>query len=175
MVWNPGESNSQATMLVARAVCKEDGIELLEANAENTAGVAEAADSLIARGVQAIFVGGDNTVAAAITVLIDTAKKGRIPVITSLPGKPDRGTLYDVGTDYYEAGKLSGRLAGDILNGTDSTTIPILDAADLVPHVVIVNKTATVGLKETWRIPDDVVQKADVVVDATGVHKREQK
>jgi ABC-type uncharacterized transport system substrate-binding protein len=175
MVWNPGESNSLATMQLARAACKEDGIELLEANAENTSAVAEACDSLISRGAQAIFVGGDNTVASAITILVDTAKKGRIPVISALPGKVDRGTQLDLGTDFYDAGKLSGQLAGDILNGTDPASIPIRDAADTVRHVIYVNKTVLPHLKERWHIPAELARKADVVIDETGVHRRERK
>ena len=173
MVWNPGESNSLASTILARATCKEEGIELLEANAESTSNVGEACDSLIVRGVQAIIVGGDNTIAGSISVLIDSAKKGRIPVLTSMPNPKmaGRGTLIDIGTDYYEAGRLSGLLAGDILNGTDPATIPIRDAADLVPPLIIVNKTAIAGLKENWRIPDEIIQKASVVVDeGRGVH-----
>jgi putative ABC transport system substrate-binding protein len=174
MVWNPGESNSQASTLIARDVCKKEGIELLEANAENTSAVAEACDSVIARGAQAIIVGGDNTMAASIVVVIDTAKKARIPVLTSMPdlGKLERGSLIDIGTDYYEAGKLSGLLAGDILNGTDPATIPIRDAADLVPPLIVVNETALTGLKETWRIPNEVAKQATVVIDSNGVHRR---
>lgn len=172
MVWNPGEANSLATMEIARKVCKEDGLELLEANAENTSGVADACESLVTRGAQVIIVGGDNTVSAAIDVLVSTAKKRGIPVISSLPGKPDRGTLLDLGTDFYEAGKLSGQLAGDILDGAEPKTIPIRDAADLVRHLIYINENALSGLKERWRIPKDVAEKADVVVDQRGVHRK---
>jgi ABC-type uncharacterized transport system substrate-binding protein len=175
MVWNPGESNSQATMQMARAVCKEDGLELLEANAENTSAVAEACDSLVARGAQVIAVGGDNTVSAAINVLIDAARKGGIPVVTSLPDKPDRGTLLDLGTDFYECGKLSGLLAGDILNGTDPATVPVRDAADVVRHHIYVNEMVPAGLKERWQIPPEILKNADVVVNQSGIHRRDKK
>ena len=53
--WNPAESNSVANMLLARKICGELGIELLEANVENASAVQQAADSLIARGVQALW------------------------------------------------------------------------------------------------------------------------
>jgi len=46
------------------------GITLLEANAENTAAVREAALSLISRDIDAIWIGGDVTVLAAAESVI---------------------------------------------------------------------------------------------------------
>ena len=56
-VWNPAESNSEAFTLKARKICTDLGIELLEANVDNTAGVFEAASSLVARGAEALWIG----------------------------------------------------------------------------------------------------------------------
>jgi ABC-type uncharacterized transport system substrate-binding protein len=64
-VWNPAEANSEAQTKIARETCRRLGIQLLEANVENTSGVLEATRSLIARGVQALWVGGDVTVMSA--------------------------------------------------------------------------------------------------------------
>src|SRR5215212_7586389 len=47
VVWNPSEANSEACTRIARATCKELGIELLEANVENSAAVREAVASVI--------------------------------------------------------------------------------------------------------------------------------
>ncbi len=49
VAWNPSEANSEACTKVARAVCKELGIELLEANVDGSAAVREAVGSLIGR------------------------------------------------------------------------------------------------------------------------------
>ena len=54
VVWNPAESNSYAFTMKAREVCKELGIDLLEANADSSAAVQESANALIARGAQAL-------------------------------------------------------------------------------------------------------------------------
>ena len=45
------------------------------------------------------------------TRVIATAKRMRMPVFTILPGKPDRGTLFDAGPDFYAVGRLGGVLA----------------------------------------------------------------
>ena len=50
VAWNPAEANSRAFTEKAREACKTMGIELLEANVENSNGVLEAEESLVARG-----------------------------------------------------------------------------------------------------------------------------
>ena len=110
-VWNPAESCSQACMRVARSTCKEIGVELLEAQAENSSAVGVAASSLLARGVEAIFVGGDNTVEIAMNVVVKVANQGRIPVITTVPGHADEGAFIGLGADYVEVG-WAGRPVG---------------------------------------------------------------
>jgi ABC-type uncharacterized transport system substrate-binding protein len=174
MIWNPGEANSQAVMRVARQVCPAEKLELLEASAENTSAVAEACNNLVSRGAQVIVVGGDITVSAAIDVLIATAAKGDIPVITALPdrARPQRGTLADLGADFFEAGKISGELAGDVLNGADPKDFPIRDVSDVIGERVYLNLTVLPRLKESWRIPEDERKSADIVVDDHGVHRK---
>src|SRR5262249_30619670 len=56
VAWNPSESNSEACTKIARAVCKELGIELLEANVDGTAAVGEAVAALVGRGAEAVYV-----------------------------------------------------------------------------------------------------------------------
>src|ERR1041384_7204665 len=85
LVWNPTESNSQAQTRLARSVCAELGVTLLEANAENTIGVAEAANSLTARGVEAFWLSGDVTVLGAVDALIAAARRAKIPAFTVIP------------------------------------------------------------------------------------------
>ena len=172
VAWNPSESNSQLFVSKAREVTKGMGLTLLEANVDNTSAVGEAIDSLVSRDAQAIWVGGDNTVIAAINVVITTATKQRIPVFTILPGKPDRGTLFDAGPDFYGVGRLGGALAADILEGADISKIPVRDVLDVVPAYLSINTTVLKGLRETWRVPDQLKADATVVVDESGVHKK---
>src|ERR1700694_5483043 len=54
VAWNPAEANSRAFVEKARAVCQAWGIELLEANVENSNSVLEAENSLVARGAEAL-------------------------------------------------------------------------------------------------------------------------
>src|SRR5439155_14594176 len=101
VVWNPGESNSRVFTEQARQAARQLGIDLLEANADNSSAVAEAANSVISRGAQALWVGGDNTVLLALDSVIALARKARIPIFTVTPGNPQRGTLFDQGADFH--------------------------------------------------------------------------
>src|SRR6185369_16349936 len=108
-----------------RGVCEEMGIELVEANVDGSAAVAEAARSLVARGVEALWVLGDVTVLTALESVVGAARDAHIPVFTSMPGSAEKGTLFDVGAEYGEVGRIAGALAGRILHGTDPATVAV--------------------------------------------------
>lgn len=171
VAWNPAESNSEANVLIARDVCEELGIELLEANVENSSVVFEATGSLVSRGAEAIWVGGDVTVIVAIDSVVAAAKRGHIPVFTSIPGNVEKGAIFDIGANYYEVGRLTGTLAADVLKGTDPATIPV---RNVVPEKLFVNTAALDGLRNPWRFPEDVVARADAVTDASGTHAKKK-
>jgi len=172
IAWNPAESNSEAFTLKAREACRTLGLTLLEANVDSSAAVTEAVQSLVARGAQALFVGGDNTMMSTIGSAIATARTARIPVFTIMPGAPDRGTLFDIGLDFHELGRIGGLLAGRVLQGQDPATIPIRDVQDEVPRRLVVNTLALAGLRDPWQMPDTLLAGATVVVDAAGTHRR---
>ena len=155
-------------MELARASCQERGIELLEAAVENSSGVVEAVQATIARGAEAIFVPGYTTVASVCDSIVGVAAKAGVPVFTLVPGKPDRGTLFDVGFDFREVGLLAGRLAGDLLAGRDSATVPIGETAREIPPRLTVNLTAPGVDRAAWRVPDDLLAQAKVVIDVAG-------
>src|SRR5215475_15915213 len=167
VVWNPAESNSVTFVTQARVVARELEIKLLEAHVDNSSGVFEAASSLVAREAQALWIPGDNTVQTAVNSILTAAKKGRIPVFSIVPADPKRGTLFDLGADFQEAGRLTGKLAVDIIRGSDPAAIPVRDFA---PKRLVVNRLTLNGLKDPWRIPDEILASADIVVDETGVH-----
>jgi ABC-type uncharacterized transport system substrate-binding protein len=169
LVWNPTEANSQSQTRLARSVCAELGITLLEANAENATGVAEAANSLVARGVEAIWMSGDVTVMVAADAVIAAARRGRIPAFSVIPPTAKKGALFDLGADYYEIGKATGNLAADFLEGRRLADVPV---DDLLVETLIVNRLALEGLKDPWQLPEAVMQRASIVIDATGTHSR---
>jgi len=163
VVWNPAESNSEANVRLGRAVCRDLGIELIEANVDNSSGVKEAASSLLARGIQALWVGGDVTVMTAIDAVIVAARAANLPVFTSMPGCAERGALFDLGANYYEVGRLAGTLAARVLQGTDPATVAI---ENVMPETIIINRQALDGLNDRWTVPADLASRARFVGEA---------
>ena len=169
VAWNPAEANSRAFVEKARETCKQSGIELLEANVENSNSVLEAEDSLVARAAEVLWIGGDVTVSVAADSVIAVGRRAGIPVFSITPGKPDRGTLFDYGADFYQIGRLTGELASSVLRGADPTQIPIRNE---IPIHFIVNTTVIKSLKQPWSVPNDILRRAGVVVDESGIHDR---
>ncbi len=164
--WNPAEACSEACTLKARAICRELGIELVEANVDSSSGVREAVSSLAARGVQAIWIGGDNTVEIAVDSVVEVARKANIPVFSNSPASLGRGLLFAMGADYVEVGEAAGVLAGKILKGLDPGSVPI---EDVMPHRLALNLGTLKGLRDPWRVPPDLFASAADVLDQNGV------
>ncbi|HZJ47095.1 MAG TPA: ABC transporter substrate binding protein, partial [Pyrinomonadaceae bacterium] len=70
--------------------------------------------------------------------------------------------------DFYQVGKQTGELGVRILRGEDPTKIPITNS---VPTYFVINKLALKGLKGSWRLSDELLQRANVVVDEKGIHQ----
>jgi len=162
VAWNPAEANSRAYTMKGREVCRSLGIELLEATVDNSSGVGEAANSLVSRGAQALWIGGDVTVLVAAEAVVAAARKGRIPVFSLVPPTAERGALFDLGANFVSVGRQTGDLAIEILRGRNPEDIPI---ENVVPERLIINKLALNGLNTPWLVPDEILARADSVID----------
>ena len=120
-------ANSVVATKLGRAVCASMGITLVEATAENPTMVGEATASLLARGVEAIWVSPDLVPAQGLDVIMDKAKTARIPVFTSIPNETTiSGSLFDLGADYAAIGHAERRrLWRTCWTAADPATIPV--------------------------------------------------
>jgi len=161
VVWNPGEACSVACLEIGRAVSRELGMELSEATVDSSVGVREATEALISRGVQAIWIGGDNIVELAAPTLIATARRSGVPVFTNNPDQALQGAFFSLGAHYGEVGRQTGLLAGEILRGRLPASVPI---ENVVPPRLYVNLGALKGLREPWEASPSLLAKADRVM-----------
>jgi ABC-type uncharacterized transport system substrate-binding protein len=143
VVWNAGEQCSEACMLEARPTCRELGIELIEAAVGNTSEVSEAARSLIARGVEAIWIGGDTIATASSGLLISLARQAGIPVFTNDPADADSGALFGLGADYFTVGQYTADVAVAILRGKSPADFPI---ENVIPEQLKLNREVLTSL-----------------------------
>lgn len=170
LVWNPAEASSEASTLLARDVVKDLGLILMEGSAENSSGAGEVAKSLLARGIDALWLSTDVTTTTAQDVMIKAATQAGIPVIASMPTAADHGALLALGSSYYMVGLEQGQMAADVLQGRDLATIPIIN---WTPAVLRLNLNGLDRLQQLWTIPADVRLRAQTIFDANGVTKQD--
>jgi putative ABC transport system substrate-binding protein len=158
-IWCTAETGSEFYVGLARKRAAELGIELLEANVNTSADVKQAAQSVVARGANAIADGGDNITSSAIDAVIGVAESSGIPFITIYPNLADRGALLAQGWNYVENGRKTAALAARVLEGEDPATIPFqtLDAKKLVVNEAVARR---LGLT----IPPELLSRAEDVI-----------
>ncbi len=162
VVWNPGESNSEACLKKARETCNTLNLELLEANAGNTSEVPEAVRSILARGCQAVWVGGDTVAISALSAIVAAASAQKIPVFTNDPSDVAKGALFGLGASYHEVGVAVGKMAGEILNGASPESYRI---DNFVPEKLSLNEEAAAALDD-WSFPEDALAQARAAATA---------
>jgi ABC-type uncharacterized transport system substrate-binding protein len=166
VVWNAAEANSEAQVKVARKVCADLGIELMESTIDSSAGVGEAAGALIARGVEAIFMAGDVMVMVGADPLLAAARKSDIAVFSVIPPNARKGAIFDIGADYYEVGRHAGDLAADVLDGRDPAKVEIVN---YLPESIFINEQSLAALaRKGWRLPETVRNRAKVLIGPDG-------
>ncbi len=159
VVWNPAEACSEACVEMMRAGCGRHGIKLTEITVDATNQVKLAAEGLVARGVDLIFVSGDNTVEMALESVILVCQNGRIPVITNTPINVERGALLSLGANYTVVGYETGKLAARVARGEKPSDIPI---RPLMPKKLWLNRKVAEELGISF--PKSVLQEADRIV-----------
>jgi len=149
VVWCRSETCSEACVNIARPVCDSLGIKLIEATVDNTTAVLEAAQSIVARGVDAIWIGGDNVVEMSIAMVIKAADAGGIPVFTNNVDHVKVGSFFSLGANYVDVGKTIGNIAADILEGKKPSEIPV---ENIVPEKLVVNEALIGKFSKNWKV-----------------------
>lgn len=169
VVWNPTEQNSEACVQAARQICAKQGIKLVEANAGSSAEVAEAIRSVIARGVDALWVGGDTVATSSIMTIIGAAKGAGIPVFTNDPSDAPRGALFGLGASYLEVGRTIAALSAKVLRGDDPR---LLRVDNVVPERLALNEAVLTEHKEQWTATPDHRNRAAAMANVLFTHPR---
>ena len=158
IIWNPAEASSETCTYKAREAAREYGFDLLEANVTSSSEVIEALRMLLSRDIDLFLTSGDNTVNAVVESIAEILKKKEIPYFTNTPTDVDRGSFISIGSDYYEVGRETARMAIRVIEGKNPKNIPI---NDYVPEKIYVN----LSLAELYgiEIPEKFLKKAEKV------------
>ncbi len=161
VVWCTSETCSEACVRKARIICDELGIELVEAGIETASQVAEAAMSLAARGVEALWLGGDNTVESALDMYVHVGLEAGIPLFTNNPDNAFRQATFGIGANYSQVGQIAGQMSNEILNGKPSNEF---ETNNIVPELLYINVGMLDKFKDRWVITDDLRTRVDSLI-----------
>lgn len=115
LVYNPAEPQSVLALKVIRKAFADQGMILDVAPVDTSTDAVMAAQSQIARGVQAFFAMPDNTVFASFGALKKVCDEAHLPIFTSESGLVARGALAAYGADFHAWGRQVGEQAASIL------------------------------------------------------------
>ena len=162
VVWCTNETCSEACVKKARIISKELGIELVEQSVETISQVYEASMAVCAKGVDALWIGGDNVVETAMELYVGAAGKSRIPVFTNDPKHAFKGGLANLGASYFAVGQTAGDLVISLINGLPPCQVEI---NNIVPEKLFINDSVRRLMKENWVITEDLRVKADSIIE----------
>jgi putative ABC transport system substrate-binding protein len=114
IIYNPGDDAAVFGLDKSKPIFKAKGLVLSVVPASNSNEVINAARSLIG-SVDAIYIGSDNIVAAAMPGLVAVTRTAGVPVIASDAGSVRNGALAAVSVDYRKLGNSVARLIADVL------------------------------------------------------------
>ena len=154
-LYNTSEANSVKVMSVARGIFEQRGIKLQEIAITGTHEIFQAAQVLTQRGVQALWVTGDNTALQGFDAIVKAARDAKLPLIINDPEFVERGALVAVGIGWYETGKAASQILARVLRGERPRNIPFEEVA---VKKLVLNQEVAKALGITF--PPDIVRAA---------------
>jgi putative ABC transport system substrate-binding protein len=126
LLYDLGQDSSTAAIESAKAYLEENGIEYVERTGTTTDEVVQAAQALVADGVDAVFTPTDNTIMTAELSIYETFIDAGIPHYTGADSFALNGAFVGYGVDYANLGVETADMIADILlNGADPATTPV--------------------------------------------------
>ncbi len=124
-IYASNEANSISSLTMVEDACKALGIDLVSQSIANSSEVKQAAESIINR-VDGIYLTTDNTVFSALPALVQVFGDAKKPVFSAdVTGALHGGCMIASGFNYYKAGRATGEMVVQILNGEDPSNIPV--------------------------------------------------
>ena len=101
-VYTSSETNSVSTINSAKKYCDETGIAYEETSISNVSELQTAVESLLGKGVEALYTGNDNTIASAMATYTSAAYPKQIPIYCGADSMVADGGFATVGVNYVQ-------------------------------------------------------------------------
>ena len=148
LLYSTSEDSSTQAIADAKAYLDEKGVEYVEKTGTNTTEVSQAADALIAAGVDAVFTPTDNTVMSAELSIYDKLAEAGIPHYTGADSFALNGAFLGFGINYADLGTETADMVVSVLaDGTDPAAYSV---------VTLGNGIATINTETAERLGYDL-------------------
>lgn len=134
-LYTSSETNSVSTVNAAKAYCDQEGIAYEEVSIANLSELQTAAETLISRGVDALYTGNDNTIASAMATYTDVAYAAGIPVYCGADSMVADGGFATIGVNYVQLGGQVADLVLKVLDGTSPASLPYETLSNYAKYV----------------------------------------
>ena len=162
-LYTSSETNSVSTINAAKAYCDANGIAYEEVSIANLSELQTAVETLISKGVDALYTGNDNSIASAMSTYIDVAYEYGIPVYCGADSMVADGGFATIGVDYVQLGQQVAAIVERIAGGEQPEDIPYETLADYARFVNL-QAAGRIGIE----VSDDILASYNVLVEADG-------
>lgn len=158
IVYSSAEVNAEVQANLAKQAAAEMGMTVRTATVSNSSEIQQAAKSL--QGVDAFYVGNDNTLVSGIEGLVQVAEQFKVPVIVSDPDSVGRGATAAYAIDQHTMGYNAGLMAAKVLKeGAKPATMPVQKQTDLM---LVINPAA--AQRQGVTLSDDLIKRANRIL-----------
>lgn len=156
------EDNSIVQAKLAKKAIKAKGMKYQEFTVSESNQIQQVAESMVGK-VDAVYIPTDNMLAEGMSSVSAVTNENNLPTIVGESNMCENGGLATYSIDYEELGRMSGKMAADILSGKkkpDEMAIQYQKADDLKLYI---NKETADKLGMT--LPEDLASKAEMIGD----------
>ena len=124
-IYTSNEGNSISSLNLVQEACESLGLQLVTQAITNSSEVKAAAEAIVGR-VDGIYLTTDNTVFSALASLVQVFGNAKKPIFSAdVTGAQAGGILMASGFNYYKAGRATGEMCVQILNGAKPSELPV--------------------------------------------------
>jgi len=126
LLYDNGQDSSKTPIETAKAFLKAHNIEYVEKNGKTVSEIEQAADSLVAEKVEAVFTPTDNSIQVAQLSIYEKFSKAKIPHYAGADSFALNGAFLGFGVDYEVLGQETAKIVAEILfEGKNPGEIPV--------------------------------------------------
>lgn len=162
-LYTSSEANSVSTITSAKAYCDEAGIAYEETSIANLSELQTAVETLISRGVDALYTGNDNAIASAMATYTDVAYAAGIPVYCGADSMVADGGFATIGVNYVQLGQQVADMVLKVMDGTAPAELPYETLSD---YAKFVNLQAAGRFGASF--PESIYEGYDILVETDG-------